>query len=53
MTFGRLALALAFSVYIVLGVAMEERDLIGRHGARYVEFARRVRTIVPRLARYR
>jgi len=53
MTFGRLALALGFSVYIVIGVAMEERDLIGRHGGRYVDFARRVRTIVPRLARYR
>tara|TARA_R110002126_G_scaffold1402_13_gene8024 strand:+ start:4494 stop:5279 length:786 start_codon:yes stop_codon:yes gene_type:complete len=53
MTFDRLVLALGFSAYIVLGVAIEERDLIQRHGSKYVEFARRVRTIVPRLVSYR
>lgn len=53
MTFNRLLLALGFSAYIVLGVAMEERDLIRRYGSHYVQFARRVRTIVPRLTSYR
>ncbi|MEM6568940.1 MAG: isoprenylcysteine carboxylmethyltransferase family protein [Planctomycetota bacterium] len=51
MTVGHLALALGFSAYIVLGVALEERDLRRHHGARYADYARRVKTIVPRLSR--
>lgn len=51
MTVGHLVLALGFSAYIVIGVTMEERDLRRHHGARYAEYARRVKTIVPRLTR--
>ncbi|MCB9914762.1 MAG: hypothetical protein H6828_06375 [Planctomycetes bacterium] len=53
MTATRFALAAIFTGYIVLGVAIEERDLVRRHGQRYVDFASRVGTIVPRLASYR
>lgn len=53
MTFDRLVLALGFSAYVVLGVGIEERDLIRRHGRNYIEYAKRVRTIVPRLVSYR
>jgi len=52
MTLARLVLALGFSTYIVLGVALEERDLIKKHGATYVAYAKSVRTLVPRMNRY-
>ena len=51
MTLDHLVLALGFTGYIVIGVTIEERDLRRKHGTRYAEYARRVRTIVPRLAR--
>lgn len=53
MTFTRFLLAAGFSAYMVVGVAMEERDLMRRHGQRYAAMAKRVWTIVPRLTSYR
>lgn len=49
MTLGSLVLALGFSSYIIVGVTIEERDLRRHHGDDYAGYARRVRTIVPRL----
>lgn len=51
MTLDRFVLALGFSAYIVVGVAIEERDLRSRHGETYERYAQRVRSIVPPLPR--
>ena len=51
MTLDRLVLALGFSAYIVVGVAIEERDLRRKHGAAYERYAKRVRSLVPPLPR--
>jgi len=48
MTVGRLLFALSFSTYILIGVAMEERDLIAHHGARYLDYKRTTGGILPR-----
>ncbi len=47
LTLERLVLALGFTAYIVVGVAVEERDLRRLHGAHYHLYAKRVRTIIP------
>ena len=51
MTLDRLVLALGFSAYIVVGVAIEERDLRRKHGATYERYAATVRSVVPPLPR--
>jgi methanethiol S-methyltransferase len=44
---GRVVFALGMSVYIVIGVALEERDLSRSLGASYLDYRLRVRALVP------
>lgn len=43
----RLALAAWASLYIVIGLRLEERDLIRLHGARYRDYRARVPALIP------
>jgi protein-S-isoprenylcysteine O-methyltransferase Ste14 len=47
MTAGRLVLAAAFTLYIVLAVIVEERDLVAVHGGAYRRYQRRVPKFLP------
>ena len=47
MTMDRLILALGFTTYMVLGVAIEERDLIRTHGESYLQYKRDVGSLIP------
>ncbi|MEZ5977529.1 MAG: isoprenylcysteine carboxylmethyltransferase family protein [Planctomycetota bacterium] len=51
MRLDHLVLALAFTSYVVIGVAMEERDLVREHGRSYDDYRRSVGSIVPTFAR--
>ncbi|MHC4239768.1 MAG: methanethiol S-methyltransferase [Planctomycetota bacterium] len=49
MTIGHLVFALSMTGYIVIGVKMEERDLIANHGERYVTYKEQVPALIPSL----
>jgi protein-S-isoprenylcysteine O-methyltransferase Ste14 len=49
MTLGHLLFAAGMSVYILIAVRYEERDLVKHLGADYVDYQRRVPKFVPRL----
>lgn len=51
MTLGYLVLAIGLSTYIVLGVAIEERDLVRAHGEGYRAYRRNVGALVPSFVR--
>ncbi len=51
MTIGHLVFALAMTVYIVIGVKMEERDLIANHGEAYLRYKEQVPGLIPNLSK--
>ena len=48
-----LVLALAMTLYVIIGVSMEERDLVRAHGEAYRSYRNRVATTVPLLGAFR
>ena len=53
MSYGHLLLAVGFTVYIFIGIAYEERDLIGHYGEVYGDYRKRVGMVVPGIGRRR
>jgi len=47
MTWGHLLLALGFTVYVLVGIMHEERDLAALFGEQYRDYMRRVGMLVP------
>jgi len=47
MTMGHLVFASGFTVYILMGIWFEERDLVRFHGEDYVDYRQRVSMLVP------
>jgi methanethiol S-methyltransferase len=53
MSYGHLLLAGGFTLYILIGIAYEERDLVGHYGETYVEYRTRVGMVIPWIGRRR
>lgn len=53
MTWGHLLLAAGMTVYVVIAIRHEERDLVGLYGDTYVQYRARVGMLVPRFMRAR
>ena len=48
MTHGHLLLAVGMTVYILIGIRYEERDLVARFGAQYSAYKDKVGMLFPR-----
>ena len=53
MTMGHAVLATGFTVYVLIAIRYEERDLIGLYGSAYHDYRGRVGMLTPRLVRRR
>ena len=51
MSYGHLLLAAGMSVYMLVGIRHEERDLVGHYGDEYVRYRSNVGMVTPRLRR--
>ena len=51
MTFAHLAFALLTTVYILVAIQFEERDLVAHHGSDYAEYRRKTPMLVPNFTR--
>jgi protein-S-isoprenylcysteine O-methyltransferase Ste14 len=51
MSYGHVLLAVGFSIYIFIGIAYEERDLIAHFGDTYADYRRRVGSVLPGFGR--
>ena len=51
MTLTHLFFAIATTAYILVAVRFEEKDLVDEHGAKYLDYRRRVPAFVPRARR--
>lgn len=49
LTFGHLVFALGFTLYILIAIRYEERDLVSEHGVAYAEYRRKVPMLIPSL----
>ena len=53
MSYGHLLLAAAMTVYVLIAVGYEERDLVGTFGGAYEDYRKRVGMLVPGVGRRR
>ena len=53
MTVAHLLFAVMTTVYILLAIQLEEKDLIAEHGERYIDYRKHVPMVIPRLSRKR
>jgi protein-S-isoprenylcysteine O-methyltransferase Ste14 len=51
MTVAHLLFAAGTAAYILIAIQLEERDLIGHHGADYVDYRKRVPMLIPRFGK--
>jgi hypothetical protein len=51
MTLDHFCFSALVTLYIVFGVSIEERDLVAQWGDKYLDYAKRVRSIVPVIRR--
>lgn len=51
MTIGHLLFAISMTIYILIAIGHEERDLIAEFGSRYEDYRKRVGGLFPRLTR--
>jgi len=51
MSYGHLLLSIGVSIYMLIAIRYEERDLVGLFGAQYVEYRSRVGMLIPGIGR--